>query len=49
MEPLPQALDLGEVMVEALALALPPYPRAPGVELGEVVATEPGAEVSASE
>lgn len=44
VEPLPQALDLGEVMVEALALALPPYPRAPGVELGEVVATEPGAE-----
>ncbi len=44
VEPLPQALDLAEVMVEALALALPPYPRAPGVELGEVVVTEPGAE-----
>lgn len=44
LEPLPQALDLGEVLLEALALALPPYPRAPGVELGETVATEPGAE-----
>jgi uncharacterized metal-binding protein YceD (DUF177 family) len=44
IEELPQSLDLVEVMVEALALALPPYPRAEGVELGEVVATEPGAE-----
>ncbi|WP_368373028.1 DUF177 domain-containing protein [Rubellimicrobium arenae] len=43
-EPLPQALDLVEVMVEALALALPPYPRASGVELGEVVVTEPDAQ-----
>ncbi len=44
LEDLPQALDLSEVMIEALALALPPYPRAPGVELGETVVTEPGAE-----
>ena len=44
VEPLPQALDLAEVMVEALALALPPYPRAAGVELGELVVTEPGSE-----
>lgn len=30
-EPLPAAgLDIGEVMAEALALALPDYPRAPG-------------------
>lgn len=43
-EELPQALDLAQVMLEALALALPPYPRAPGVELGEVVVTETGAE-----
>jgi uncharacterized metal-binding protein YceD (DUF177 family) len=43
VEELPQSLDLVEVMVEALALALPPYPRAEGVELGEVVVTEPGA------
>ena len=44
MEQLPQALDLTDVMLEALALALPPYPRAEGVELGETVVTEPGAE-----
>lgn len=44
VEPLPSALDLGQVMIEALALALPPYPRAEGVELGEMVVTAPGAE-----
>ncbi|CAA9397509.1 MAG: Conserved hypothetical protein, gene in Ubiquinol-cytochrome C chaperone locus [uncultured Rubellimicrobium sp.] len=42
VEELPQSLDLVEVLSEALALALPPYPRAPGVELGEMVVTEPG-------
>ncbi|WP_226780888.1 YceD family protein [Oceaniglobus trochenteri] len=41
-EPLPAAIDLTEVMAEALALALPDFPRAPGVELGETVITEPG-------
>lgn len=44
VEALPASLDLGAVMIEALALALPPYPRAEGVELGEVVVTEPGAD-----
>ncbi len=44
VEPLSSALDLGSVMLEALALALPPFPRAEGVELGEVVVTAPGAE-----
>ena len=44
IEALPQSLDLVEVMLEALALALPPYPRSPGEELGEVVVTEAGAE-----
>lgn len=44
VEPLPSALDLGAVMLEALALALPPFPRAEGVELGEVVVTAPGTE-----
>jgi uncharacterized metal-binding protein YceD (DUF177 family) len=43
MEPLPIDLDLGAVMIEALALALPPYPRAPGAEIGELTVTEPGA------
>lgn len=43
-EPLPEAVDLEAVMVEALALALPDYPRAPGAELGQAVFTEPGTE-----
>lgn len=42
-EPLPEVIDIGAVAVEALALALPLYPRAPGVELGEAVFAEPGA------
>jgi uncharacterized metal-binding protein YceD (DUF177 family) len=37
IEPLPQAIDLGAVATEALALALPLYPRAPGASLGETV------------
>jgi len=41
-EPLPAALDLGNVMAEALALEVPDFPRAPGVELGEAVFTAPG-------
>lgn len=32
VEPLPAVIDAGAVMVEALALALPPYPRAEGAE-----------------
>ncbi len=43
VEPLPDALDLEAVMIEALTLAVPAFPRAPGAELGEVAATEPGA------
>lgn len=35
LEPLPAAIDLLEVMEEALALALPDYPRAEGAELAE--------------
>lgn len=42
MEPLPEVIDAAAVAIEALALALPLYPRAPGVELGEAVYTEPG-------
>lgn len=41
-EALPEALDLAAVMIEALALALPPYPRSAGAELGEAVFTETG-------
>lgn len=41
-EPLPETIDVGEVALEALALALPLYPRAPGAELPETVAAPPG-------
>lgn len=43
-EPMPVALDLWDVMVEALSIALPDFPRAEGADLGEAVYTEPGAE-----
>lgn len=43
VEPLGAVIDLGAVLAEALALALPPYPRAEGAALpGE--APEPAAE-----
>lgn len=42
VEMLPAALDLAAVMIEALALALPLYPRKAGAELGTAVFTEPG-------
>jgi uncharacterized metal-binding protein YceD (DUF177 family) len=42
-EPLPAAIDIGEVMAEALALALPDFPRAEGVEIGTATAAPPGA------
>lgn len=32
VEPMPEIIDLAEITAEALALALPLYPRAPGVE-----------------
>ena len=34
-EPMPEEIDLAEVAAEALALALPLYPRAPGAEFAE--------------
>jgi uncharacterized metal-binding protein YceD (DUF177 family) len=43
-EPLPAAIDLGAVMLEALELALPLYPRAEGAELGAVEVTDAGLE-----
>ncbi|WP_386681577.1 YceD family protein [Loktanella sp. R86503] len=42
VEPLPQTLDLGAVMIEALSLALPAFPRAQGAELGQVLAAAEG-------
>lgn len=41
-EPLPDVIDVGAVAVEALALALPLYPRAPGAELKDAVFSAPG-------
>jgi uncharacterized metal-binding protein YceD (DUF177 family) len=43
-EPLPEVIDLHEILREALALALPLYPRAPGADLGEAVFAEDGTE-----
>jgi uncharacterized metal-binding protein YceD (DUF177 family) len=43
-EPLPEVIDLGAVAIEALALALPLYPRAPDAALGEAVFAPPGSE-----
>lgn len=44
VDPLPEVIDIGEVALEALALALPLYPRAPGASLDEAVFAPPGAE-----
>ena len=44
VEPLTAAIDLGALMVESLALALPLYPRAEGAHLSQAIFTEPGAE-----
>lgn len=41
-DPLPASLDLVAVMMEALALALPAYPRKDGAQTGTAVFTEPG-------
>lgn len=42
VEHLGSMIDLGAVLVEALALALPPYPRCDGAELGSVTVAAPG-------
>lgn len=42
IEPLPDTLDLAEVMAEALILALPLYPRKKGAELTKSQFTAPG-------
>lgn len=44
IEPLGAVIDTGAVMIEALALALPLYPRADGAELGDLTVAPPGAE-----
>ena len=42
IDPLPEVIDVAEIAAEALALALPLYPRAPGAALGEAVFAPPG-------
>lgn len=42
LEPLPGAIDLMDVLEEALALSLPQYPRAEGAALAEAQFTEKG-------
>ncbi len=37
VEPMPEMIDLAEIAAEALALALPLYPRAPGVDFDQVL------------
>lgn len=41
-EALPEVIDIALVAMEALELALPLYPRAEGVQLGEAVFSGPG-------
>lgn len=41
-DPMPEIIDVAAVAMEALALALPLYPRAKGAELGEAVFAAPG-------
>lgn len=48
-DPLGAEIDIGAVMREALALALPDFPRAEGVELDEAVFTEPGKQAMTDE
>jgi uncharacterized metal-binding protein YceD (DUF177 family) len=43
VEDLPEMLDIAQVMIEALSLALPVYPRVEGADLQMAVFTEPGA------
>lgn len=49
IEPLPEVVDLLDLATEGLALALPDFPRAEGVELGKAVYTEPGREPMSDE
>lgn len=42
VEELPAVIDLEQVMIEALALALPLYPRADDAAIAKISVTEPG-------
>ncbi|SFR40999.1 Uncharacterized metal-binding protein YceD, DUF177 family [Yoonia tamlensis] len=43
IDPLPDSLDVAQVMIEALSLALPAYPRVPGADITQVNFSAPGA------
>lgn len=49
IEALPATLDLAQIAMEALALALPAYPRADGAALQQSDFTEPGVEAMTDE
>lgn len=49
LEPLEREIDLWRVLSEALALALPDYPRVEGAELGTLNVTEPGKDAMTDE
>lgn len=49
VEPLAESIDLRAVMEEALALALPDFPRAEGVGPVDITVTEPGVEPMSEE
>ncbi len=49
LEPLGKTIDLGDVLVESLSLALPLYPRADEAELETSVFTEPGKDAMSDE
>lgn len=49
IDPLPAEIDIFDVMTEALALALPAFPRKDGAELGQAVYTQPGTEAMTDE
>ncbi len=49
VEALPEVIDLGAVMIEALSLALPLYPHAEGAERIEISVTEPGRDAMSDE
>ncbi len=48
-DPLPETLDLIDVISEALVLTMPPYPRKEGIEAEAVGVTEPGKSVMTDE
>ena len=44
VDPIPEVLDLGALMAEALSLAIPAFPRSGKVELGEAIFSAAGVE-----